>query len=292
MTPLFELAQGQHYPDAALYVVATPIGNVADITLRALHVLGLVDRIAAEDTRNTGQLLSRYGISKPLVAVHQHNEREAARRIIEHLQAGERVAYVSDAGTPGISDPGAKLVDAVREAGFAVVPLPGASALATALSVAGDWVASFSFIGFLPPKAKQRAAALAPLAKHPHAMVFYEAPHRIVETVQALADAFGGERRLLIGRELTKLHEALHRCTLAEGPGWLEEDANRQRGEFVLVVEGAPADTEGEHDHDALLGLLLEELSVSSATRIAATLTGASRNALYTRALALKKEED
>jgi 16S rRNA (cytidine1402-2'-O)-methyltransferase len=172
------------------------------------------------------------------------------------------------------------------------VPLPGASALATALSVAGDWVASFSFLGFLPPKAKQRAAALAALAKHPHAMVFYEAPHRIVETVQALADAFGGERRLLIGRELTKLHEGLHRCTLAESTSWLEEDANRQRGEFVLVVEGAPADAEGEDDHDALLGLLLEEMSVSSATRIAATLTGAPRNALYARALALKKDED
>ncbi|SIT51314.1 putative methyltransferase [Paraburkholderia piptadeniae] len=290
MTPLSELAQGQHYPASALYVVATPIGNIADITLRALHVLGLVDRIAAEDTRNTGQLLSRYGIAKPLVAVHQHNEREAAQRIVDYLQAGERIAYVSDAGTPGISDPGAKLVDAVREAGFAVVPLPGASALATALSVSGDWVATFTFIGFLPPKAKQRAAALAPLAKHPHAMVFYEAPHRIVETVQALADAFGGERRLLIGRELTKLHEGLHRCTLAEGPKWLEEDANRQRGEFVLVVEGAHVDAEGEHDHDAMLGLLLEELSVSSTARIAAALTGASRNALYTRALALKKD--
>ncbi|AUT58261.1 16S rRNA (cytidine(1402)-2'-O)-methyltransferase [Paraburkholderia terrae] len=291
MTPLSELAQGQQYPASALYVVATPIGNIADITLRALHVLGLVDRIAAEDTRNTGQLLSRYGISKPLVAVHQHNERESAQRIVEYLQAGERIAYVSDAGTPGISDPGAKLVDAVREAGFPVVPLPGASALATALSVAGDWVSTFSFVGFLPPKAKQRAAALAPLTKHPYAMVFYEAPHRIVETVQALADAFGGERRLLIGRELTKLHEALHRCTLAEGPKWLAEDANRQRGEFVLVVEGAPVDAEGEHDHDALLGMLLEELSVSGAVKIAATLTGASRNALYARALALKKDE-
>ena len=291
MTPLSELAQGQQYPASALYVVATPIGNIADITLRALHVLGLVDRIAAEDTRNTGQLLSRYGISKPLVAVHQHNERESAQRIVEYLQAGERIAYVSDAGTPGISDPGAKLVDAVREAGFPVVPLPGASALATALSVAGDWVSTFSFVGFLPPKAKQRAAALAPLTKHPYAMVFYEAPHRIVETVQALADAFGGERRLLIARELTKLHEALHRCTLAEGPRWLAEDANRQRGEFVLVVEGATVDAEGEHDHDALLSMLLEELSVSGAVKIAATLTGASRNALYTRALALKKDE-
>ncbi|WP_118181816.1 16S rRNA (cytidine(1402)-2'-O)-methyltransferase [Paraburkholderia phosphatilytica] len=289
MIPLSELAQGQHYPAGALYVIATPIGNVADITLRALYVLGLVDRIAAEDTRNTGQLLSRYGISKPLIAVHQHNERAAAQQIVDRLQAGERIAYVSDAGTPGISDPGAKLVDAVREAHLPVVPLPGASALATALSVAGDFAATFSFIGFLPPKAKQRESELATLASHPHALVFYEAPHRVLESVQALADAFGGTRRLLIARELTKLHEAVHRCTLAEGPTWLAEDANRQRGEFVLVVEGAPQEDASEADHDRLLTLLLEEMPVKGAAKVAAALTGASKNALYARALELKK---
>ncbi|WP_153098896.1 16S rRNA (cytidine(1402)-2'-O)-methyltransferase [Paraburkholderia hayleyella] len=291
MTPLLELALGQQYPAAALYVVATPIGNIADITLRALHVLGLVDRIAAEDTRNTGQLLARYGITKPLLALHQHNERVVAARVIEHLQAGERMAYVSDAGTPGISDPGAKLVDAVRAAGLAVIPLPGASALATALSAAGDWVATFSFIGFLPPKAKQRAAALQALATQPSALVFYEAPHRIVETVAALADGLGGTRRLLIARELTKLHEALHVCTLADGPAWLAADANRQRGEFVLVVEGAPAqEVAGESEHDVLLGILLKELSVSAAAKVAAAITGGSRNALYARALALQQD--
>ncbi|WP_114809453.1 16S rRNA (cytidine(1402)-2'-O)-methyltransferase [Paraburkholderia kururiensis] len=289
MIPLSELAQAQQYPAAALYVVATPIGNAADITLRALHVLGLVDRIAAEDTRNTGQLLSRYGLSKPLLAVHEHNEREAAQRVIEHLRAGERVAYVSDAGTPGISDPGAKLVDAVRAAGFAVVPLPGASALATALSVAGDWAGTFTFLGFLPTKAKQRITALQSLASHSHAMVFYEAPHRVIESVQALADAFGGARRLLIARELTKLHEAIHCCTLAEGPAWLAGDPNRQRGEFVLVVEGAPTQPSGGvEDHDALLRTLLEELPVKGAAKVAAALTGVSRNDLYARALELK----
>ena len=293
MTSLLELAQAQQYPAATLYVVATPIGNLADITLRALHVLGLVDRIAAEDTRNTGQMLARYGISKPLIAVHEHNEREAAQRVIDHLRAGERVACVSDAGTPGISDPGAKLVDAVREAGFLVVPLPGASALATALSAAGDWIAAFTFLGFLPPKPKQRAAALQALVAHEQAMVFYEAPHRIVETVAALAQAFGPARRLLIARELTKLHEAIHRCTLAEGPAWLAEDANRQRGEFVLVVEGAPqgaASSEGEHD--ALLRVLLQEVPVKSTAKLAAALTGASRSTLYARALELKGEAD
>jgi 16S rRNA (cytidine1402-2'-O)-methyltransferase len=296
MSDLLELAQRQQYPGSALYIVATPIGNAADISLRALHLLGLADRIAAEDTRNTGQLLARYGIAKPLVAVHEHNERAAAERIIEFLQAGERIAYVSDAGTPGISDPGAKLVDAVRAAGYPVIPLPGASAVATALSVSGDWAATFTFLGFAPTKAKQRAAFLQPLAAHPHALVFYEAPHRIVETVRALGEALGGERRILIARELTKLHEALHCCTLAEGPTWLEEDANRQRGEFVLVVEGAPAQAHGAHEdataHDALLRLLLEEVTVSSAARIAASITGASRNALYARALELKKEQE
>jgi len=293
MSDLLDLAQRQQYPSATLYVIATPIGNAADITLRALHVLGLVDRIAAEDTRNTGQLLGLYGISKPLMAVHEHNEREAAERIVECLRAGERVAYVSDAGTPGISDPGAKLVDAVRGAGFAVVPLPGASAVTTAVSTAGDFVGTFSFLGFLPTKAKQRIAHLQPLVTNPHAMVFYEAPHRIVETVQALADTFGGDRQLLIARELTKLHEAIHRCTLAEGPSWLAADANRQRGEFVLVVQGAPVrEEQDEAAHDALLSLLLEEVSVSAAARLAAAMTGAPRNALYSRALDLSKRED
>lgn len=292
MLQISELAEGQHYPAGALYVVATPIGNTADITVRALHVLALVDRIAAEDTRNTAQLLSRYGISKPSIAVHEHNERSAAERVIEHLKNGERIACVSDAGTPGISDPGARLVDAVREAGLPVVPLPGASALTTALSAAGAWVGGFSFIGFLPSKPKQRAAQLRALSKHQMAMVFYEAPHRIVEAVRALGDELGGDRQLLIARELTKLHESLHRCTLAEGPKWLEADANNQRGEFVLVVEGAPQEEACEDANDALLALLLEELSVKSAARIAATLSGASRNTLYDRALKLAKRDE
>jgi 16S rRNA (cytidine1402-2'-O)-methyltransferase len=287
------LAQNQQYPAATLYVVATPIGNAADITLRALHVLGLVDRIAAEDTRNTAQLLSRYGIAKPLLAAHEHNEHQVAARIVDYLRGGERVAYVSDAGTPGISDPGAKIVDAVRAAGFAVVPLPGANALVTALSAAGDWAHTFTFVGFLATRTKQRVAQLQGLAAHPHALVFYEAPHRIVEAVTALAEVLGGTRQLLIARELTKLHETLHRCALAEGPAWLLADPNHQRGEFVLVVEGArlEPDTDQTKAHDVLLSVLLEEVPVSAAVKIAATLTGAPRNALYARALALKQEE-
>ncbi|KVE35154.1 16S rRNA (cytidine(1402)-2'-O)-methyltransferase [Burkholderia sp. TSV86] len=294
MTSLLELARAQHYPAGALYIVATPIGNAADITLRALHVLTLADRIAAEDTRNTGQLLARYGISKPLVAIHEHNERAAALKLVDYLRAGERIAYVSDAGTPGISDPGAKLVDAARAAGFGVIPLPGASAAAAAVSVAGGWAGMFTFAGFLPSKARQRDAALAQLKTHPYALVFYEAPHRIVETAEALAAALGGERRLLIARELTKLHEELFEGTLAEGPIWLRADANRQRGEFALVVEGAPQrkSDDDQSAHDALLSMLLEEVPLKSAAKLAAALTGASRNALYARALVLKKATD
>ncbi len=293
MPDLFDLARQQHYPVAALFVVATPIGNLADITLRALHVLTLVERIAAEDTRNTQQMLTRYGIEKPTLAVHEHNEREAAERVIEYLRAGERVAYVSDAGTPGISDPGSRLVEAVRASGLTVVPIPGASALVTALSVAGAWASSFTFAGFLPAKARQRHDALQALAPSPHALVFYEAPHRVVDTVTALAETLGGDRKLLIARELTKLHEALHVCTLAEGPEFLQADPNHQRGEFVLVVEGhTVADDAVTNAHDATLRALLDALPVSAAVKLAATLTGAPRNELYARALELKGESN
>lgn len=284
------LAENQHYPVPALYVVATPIGNVADITVRALHVLALVDRIAAEDTRNTAQLLSRYRIARPLVAVHEHNERAAAQRIVDSLRAGERIAYVSDAGTPGISDPGARLVDAVRDAGLDVVPVPGASAVTTAVSAAGDWAGTFTFFGFLPAKPKQRATQLQALASRKEALVFYEAPHRVLETVRSLSEALGASRRMLIAREITKLHESLHQCTLAEGPAWLGKDPSQLRGEFVLVVEGAGASVPVDaHKHDAVLTTLLDEMPVSTAVRLAVALTGAPRSALYERALKLKK---
>lgn len=289
MNAPLSFAQNQHYPTGALYVVATPIGNLADITLRALHVLTLVDRIAAEDTRTSSQLLARYGIDTPLLAAHQHNEHEAAERVVGLLRAGERIAYISDAGTPAISDPGARIVDAVRAAGLTVVPVPGCSALTTALSTAGSWVSTFSFVGFLPTKAKQRAALLQGLCGQHAAQVFYEAPHRIVETAAALLAAFGGERRLLVARELTKLHESLHQCTLAEAPAWFAADAQRQRGEFVLVVEGAAlAEQMPASEHDRILTLLLEEVPASTAAKLAAALTGAPRKDLYARALALK----
>lgn len=266
-----------------------PIGNAADITLRALHVLELVDVIAAEDKRHSAPLLARYGIHKPLLAAHEHNELAAAAQLLERLRQGARVAYISDAGTPGVCDPGARLVETVRAAGFPVIPIPGCSAFTTALSVAGQWANTFTFIGFLPNKSKQRLEQLSALASSPHTLIFYEAPHRILNTVGALVETFDGTRQLLIARELTKLHESVHLCPLAEGLTWLNADANRQRGEFVLLVEGARSSEElALSEHDKMLRILLKEMSVSAVAKVAAALTGASRNALYARALTLQ----
>ncbi|NSX03703.1 16S rRNA (cytidine(1402)-2'-O)-methyltransferase [Cupriavidus gilardii] len=299
MTDWISLATGQSYPTGTLYVVATPIGNLADLTLRALHVLGLADAIACEDTRNTGQLLSRLGLQRPLLAVHEHNEREAGVRVVERLAAGERIAYVSDAGTPGISDPGARLVEAVRAAGHRVVPLPGPSAAVTALSVAGDMLDTgagrFTFAGFLPSKAKARSEAIAALATLDHAWVIYEAPHRIADTLAALAQQLPPTRRLLIGRELTKLFEQAETMAVADAPAWLAADPARAKGEFVLVIEGAGASAKGEAALDAdaqrVLGLLLKELPAKRAAKLAAAITGADTAALYAMALARREQE-
>lgn len=285
---LSEAAQ-QTYPESALYVLATPIGNVCDVTLRALHVLTIADAVACEDTRNTSHLLTRYGISQTLIAAHEHNEREAADKIIARLQQGQRIALVSDAGTPAVSDPGARIVEAVRAAGLRVVPLPGPSAAVTALSASGLVNEAFRFIGFLPNKSKQREHALQKLAGDTATLVFYEAPHRIVETIDALLLAFGPERHVVIGRELTKLFETVHRCPLAEAPAWLAEDANRQRGEFVVLVEGAPAaGDDNDAEAERVLRILLEELPLKQAAGLAAQITGQKKNALYERALQIK----
>ena len=285
---LSEAAQ-QTYPESALYVLATPIGNVCDVTLRALHVLAIADAVACEDTRNTSHLLTRYGISQTLIAAHEHNEREAAEKIIARLQQGQRIALVSDAGTPAVSDPGARIVEAVRAAGLRVVPLPGPSAAVTALSASGLVNDAFRFIGFLPNKSKQREHALQKLAGDTATLVFYEAPHRIVETIDALLLAFGPERHVVLGRELTKLFETVHRCPLAEAPSWLAEDANRQRGEFVVLVEGAPAaGDDNDAEAERVLRILLEELPLKQAAGLAAQITGQKKNALYERALQIK----
>jgi 16S rRNA (cytidine1402-2'-O)-methyltransferase len=289
----FEAAGSQHYPQSTLYVVATPIGNLADISLRALHVLQLADTVACEDTRHTHALLRAYGIEKnsaQTLAVHQHNEQEAALTVVDRLRLGQRVVYVSDAGTPGVSDPGARLVAQVRLQGLRVVPLPGASSVTTVLSAAGvlqdsERGSGFVFAGFLPTKAGERATAVAALAGETHAVVVLEAPHRIEALAQALAVL--GERWVTVGRELTKQFEEIATLRADALVQWLADDANRLRGEFALVLHPAPATNEVAQD-DRILKLLLEQLPLKTAVKLAADISGEPRNALYERALALK----
>lgn len=286
-------AGAQQYPAGTLYMVATPIGNLADLTLRAVHVLGLVDAVACEDTRVSGALLGHLGLTKPLLALHQHNEQAATQLVLARLARGERVAYVSDAGTPVVSDPGAALVAAARAAGHATVPLPGASSVLAALSVAGDTEArGFAFVGFLPVKTGERDTALASLAqRRSEALVLFEAPHRVAALLGALAAAMP-ERSVTIGRELTKQFETVVTLAAAQTPTWLAADANRSRGEFVLVLHAEPAlipaigslDAASEHT----LRVLLTELPLKQAVALAAAISGAPRNALYDRALALR----
>jgi 16S rRNA (cytidine1402-2'-O)-methyltransferase len=285
-----DAAGQQNHPASTLYVVATPIGNLADISLRALHVLQKVDVVACEDTRHTQQMLRAYGIDRPgsqLLAVHQHNEAEAAQTVIARLAQGERVAYVSDAGTPAISDPGARLAAAVRQAGYRVLPLPGASSVITVLSASGmTGENGFVFTGFLPSKAGERQHAVQALAQETRAVVLLEAPHRI----EALAHALGvlGERRITVGRELTKQFEQIETVAAQDLATWLAEKPDRQRGEFALVLHDAPvAETTGEGLR--VLQLLLPELPLKTAVKLAAEITGESKNELYEKALALKK---
>ena len=281
----------QHYPQSTLYVVATPIGNLADISLRALHVLQLADAIGCEDTRHTQGLLRQFGIEKPLLAVHEHNELEAAVGVIDRLQRGERVAYVSDAGTPAVSDPGARLVAAVRSAGLRVMPLPGASSVTTALSAAGikttgaSGDSGFVFAGFLPSKAGERDTAIAALQLDAKAIVIMEAPHRIEALALAMAPL--GERLVTVCRELTKQFEEIATTPASQLAAWLAEGPQRTRGEFVLVLhplQVAPAADDGAR----VLRLLLAELPLKTAVKLAADITGAPRNALYDTALKLK----
>jgi 16S rRNA (cytidine1402-2'-O)-methyltransferase len=285
-------AGAQQYPAGALYVVATPIGNLADLTLRAIHVLGLVDAVACEDTRVSAGLLRHLGIDKPTIALHEHNEAQAAKAVVGRLGNGERIAYVSDAGTPAISDPGAGLVAAVHAAGHRVVPVPGASSAVAALSAAGDALAQgFVFHGFLPTKAGERRAALQALTKQGGSAVLFEAPHRIEALAALLAEEMPG-RHVTLCRELTKQFETIVAMPAEGLPSWLAADTNRVRGEFVLVLHAqAPAQASGALDADAertLTVLLGEGLPLKQAVALAATLCGAPRNALYERALALR----
>jgi 16S rRNA (cytidine1402-2'-O)-methyltransferase len=284
--------RGQQHPASTLYVLATPIGNLADLTLRAIHVLGLVDAVACEDTRVTGGLLRHLGLDKPLLALHQHNEHSAAAGVVA------RVAYASDAGTPAISDPGAVLVAAVAAAGYRVLPIPGASSAVAALSAAGDVLAQgFVFVGFLPGKGQDRRSALAAAATAPGCQVLFEAPHRIQALAAGLAEA-APARRITLCRELTKQFESISTMAAADLPGWLAADSHRCRGEFVLVLHAlppveVPTGAAGlSAEAERLLGPLLRELPLKQAVALAAELSGAARNALYERALALRQARD
>lgn len=275
-----------------LYVVATPIGNLGDITLRALDILKTVDAIAAEDTRHTSGLLAHFGISKKLIAVHEHNEHQSAEKLLKQLQAGESIALVTDAGTPGISDPGAIVVDFVRKAGIKVVPIPGASAVIAALSASGIVQNGFTFHGFLPASGSSRRKALELLKAHSVTLVFYEAPHRIVESIVDMAAVLGAERRITIAREITKTFETMHSCALQDAHAWLLADTNQQRGEFVLLVEALPVKAVEEISAETLrvLKLLLADLPLKQAVKLATEITNEKKNVLYELALSLKTE--
>lgn len=275
-------------------MLATPIGNLADLSLRAIHTLSRADAVACEDTRVTGRLLQHLGLSKPLLALHEHNELSAAAGVIERLAKGERVVYASDAGTPAISDPGAALVAAAVAAGHRVIPLPGPSSAIAALSVAGDAAAAgFSFHGFLPAKGAERRAALQAVLAGPGSQVLFEAPHRIDGLLALLAE-LAPARRMTLCRELTKQFEQVQTLSATEAPSWLAADSSRGRGEFVVVLH-APPPQPASADDDALppqaervLSLLLAELPVKQAVALAVEISGAPRNALYRRALALR----
>lgn len=274
--------------DSTLYVVATPIGNLRDITLRALDILKSVDIVVAEDTRVCGKLLSHCGIDVRVIASHEHNERQSAAGIVKLLAEGKSVALTTDAGTPAISDPGSEAVAQALDQGFAVVPIPGASALTAALSVSGRSLSRVLFCGFLPAKDGDRRKALEELAGVTATLVFFEAPHRILKTVDELARTIGEGGRIVLCRELTKLFEEVHVCALGEAKAWLESKPERVRGEFVLVVDrGEPVRDDASLEGERVLGLLMPELPLKKAVALAAEITGGRKNALYRRALEL-----
>ena len=271
-----------------LSIVATPIGNLGDITLRALETLRAADVIACEDTRHARRLLDHYDIRAQLLAVHEHNEQAAATKLITLLTEGKRVALISDAGTPGVSDPGARAVAAVRAAGFAVTPLPGPNAAISALSAAGLDDSAFHFVGFLPAKVGARKTVIEALQPIAATLVLYEAPHRIEETIADLAALLEPQREIVIARELTKLFEQIVRLPLPEAPAWLAADENHRRGEFVLLVSAPPPREGLDVASERVLRILLAELPVKQAAKLGSEITGVAKNDLYRRALEIK----
>ncbi|HEX4910727.1 MAG TPA: 16S rRNA (cytidine(1402)-2'-O)-methyltransferase [Permianibacter sp.] len=277
-----------------LYVVATPIGNLADWSARAISVLREAHTVYAEDTRHSQTLLSHHDIRTPLRSLHEHNEAQRVDELAALLRQGETLALISDAGTPLISDPGFKLVRELRAQGFRVAPVPGACALIAALSCAGLPTDRFSFEGFLPAKAGARRERLQALAQDPRTLVFYEAPHRILETLQDAAAVFGADRPAVLARELTKTFETFLDGTLADLVARVEQDSDQQRGEIVLMISGAPERSETETDDEAarVLNVLLPEMPLSRAVAVAEQLTGLPHKPLYKKALELKKQQE
>jgi 16S rRNA (cytidine1402-2'-O)-methyltransferase len=277
----------QHYPPGALYMLATPIGNLADISLRALHVLQLADAVACEDTRHTQGMLSVYGITKPLLALHEHNEQEASVQVLQHLAQGQRIAYVSDAGTPAVSDPGARLCAAAQAADVRVIPIPGASSVTALLSCAGvQGYGSFLFQGFLSTKAKEREQQVQQFAHVPSAVILLEAPHRIEALCTALSAL--GNRAVTLGRELTKQFEEVVTLPAQKLTAWLEKDKHRTQGEFALLIHPAAEPRANAGQGERVLKLLLAELPTKTAVKLAHEITGEPRNELYDLALQLK----
>ena len=285
------LLDEQVFPSATLYIVGLPIGNAADITLRALWTLALSDAIACEDTRETRKLLDRYAISTPCVAVHEHNEREAALKLIEKLRLGARIALVTDAGTPAVSDPGARVVQSVRDAGFRVIPVPGASAVITAMSAAGLNAYRFTFAGFVDPTGKARKEAVSSLAERGEAFVLYEAPHRIGDLLGLLSRSLEANRRVVIAREITKRFEEVSTLEAKDLPAWAS--THEPKGEYVILVDERAHDSQEEERPDEVTlrwaKLIAKELPASRAAAIAAKASGVHRDAIY-RALLTQEE--
>jgi 16S rRNA (cytidine1402-2'-O)-methyltransferase len=274
-----------------LYIVATPLGNLGDMSQRAIDILQQVDLIAAEDTRHSKKLLQHFGIDKPMIAFHEHNERDRASGILSQLQAGRHIALISDAGTPLISDPGYPLIRQLHDARIRVVPIPGPSAVITALCAAGLPTDHFCFEGFLPSKAGAREKSLRELARESRTLVFYESPHRLLDTLSAMLQVFGSDRRITLARELTKTFETIRQDTIANMVSWVDANPEQQKGESVLIIEGAgqQASDRCEVDCEKLLLTLLSCMSVKDAAHHAAQLTGQSKNDLYQRALQIKQ---
>jgi len=279
-------------PFGTLYIVATPIGNIQDMSFRAIETLKNVAEIAAEDTRHSAPLLQHYQITTPMQSLHDHNERERSDYLLQRIQKGESIALISDAGTPLISDPGYYLVMEARKKGIRVEPIPGACALIAALSASGLPTDRFCFEGFLPAKTKQRLEYLETLQTESRTMVFYESPHRILDCLHDLQAVFGNDRLVTMARELTKMHEIIRSGTLSELIPWVANDSNQRRGEIVIVVAGAPKalSQKDEVSIDNLLKILLKELPLKQAVEIASKISGSRKNELYQRALVFKTE--